>query len=210
MNLLTKYKLIQKTIKLDNLRIKLYQSENLDAYFDAMTSVDFGVDERFPYFVNIWESGIQLSNFFLKDYKLSNKNIIELGSGGGIVGITLGLSGNHVLFTDFETDALKLCEINAYLNKFKNYDTLLCDWRNFPEIEKDFDYIIGSDLLYEKRFVMPLYNTVKPFINKGCVFILSDPGRNHIMEFIELFKDDNYKIVQLKKNEKVLIYEIRL
>jgi len=188
MNIIEKYGLTIKNIEISDMIIKLYQTENLDKFLDTIDPDEYYKDERFPYFVNVWQSGIGLSLYFKKHFQIDHikgKSFLELGSGTGIVGIVISLLGGIVTFSDYEEDSLSMCEANYKLNELKDFKGFIGDWRDFPFPEKSFDYIIGSDLLYEKRFVTPLSVVTDYFLRKDSSFILSDPDRNHCPEFIK-------------------------
>ncbi|OHD12339.1 MAG: hypothetical protein A2086_08890 [Spirochaetes bacterium GWD1_27_9] len=195
MDIVKKYYLNETQININKITLKLYQTENLDKFFDNIYTKELEEDGRIPYFVNIWQSGLKLIDYFINYFpqeKITGSNFLELGSGTGLSGIGLGLLGANITFSDFERDSILLCEENAKLNNIKNYKTLLADWRNFPRLDENFNYIIGSDLLYEERFVLPLANTVEYLLQKGTKFIFSDPTRTYFLPFLELMEKKGF------------------
>jgi ETFB lysine methyltransferase len=214
MNVVSKYGLTPKEIIISNLKIKLFQTENLDRFLDTIDPDEFYKDERFPYFVNIWPAGIALSQYFIEEFpksEIKGKTFLELGCGTGIVGIIISFLGGNVVFSDYENDSILLTEANFKENGLTDFNAFTGDWRNFPETQ-DFDYIIGSDLLYEKRFVEPLMKTAEIYLNKNSGFILSDPDRNHCPNFI-LQMEKKYSTEQIKETfiekQKVNIFKVQ-
>jgi ETFB lysine methyltransferase len=216
MDIIEKYRLLNKEIKISDICINLYHTDNLDSFFDNLDPAEYEKDERFPYFVNIWQSGLNLTKYLVEEFprtKIAGSTFLELGSGTGITGLALSLLGGHITFSDYEEDSLRLCEVNSAANNITNYDTILADWRHFPESVKRYDYIIGSDLLYEKRFLVPLVTTTKKLMEKGSKFIYADPGRNYYLEYLDMMRDGGFrtellKDVELEKNQKIKIFLI--
>lgn len=197
-----KLKLKSKVFELNTRDIIINYSDNLDGLFDEMTDEDFGEDERFPYYINIWESGPVLSKWLLENVdNLDKMTAIELGSGTGVAGIALATSGCRVIFTDYEEYSVKLCRRNAEQNGITNSSYLVADWRKFPEINEKINIVLCSDLLYENKQVIPLFSVTKSFIKKGSTVYISDPGRGHIETYISLMNQDGMK-TELLHEEK--------
>lgn len=178
--------------------ILMNYTDSLDEIVEHIEEKDFKEDERFPYFFRIWEAGVALADFLLhSSLDLSAKTILELGSGTGVTGVALATSGCRIIFSDYEPHALKLCERNCSDNGITNFTSILGDWRNFPEISEKVDLVICSDVLYEKKQVLPLFRTVKPFLWKGIPLYISDPNRGHIETFLRLLEDSHFFIQQV-------------
>jgi predicted nicotinamide N-methyase len=185
-----------KTFKID-------YSDDLDAIIDQMTNEQFEQDERFPYFFAIWDSGVLLAEYILKDLKsLKGKTVLELGAGTGISGIALALNSDcRVIFTDYEEYSCRLCRHNCEINNLHNFDTVTADWRDFPEINENIDIVICSDVLYEKKQVVPLFNVLNSFLQRKIPVYLADPGRAYIGQFLQLVKDSGYSIKASKEKD---------
>lgn len=220
MNLLDRYNMTTRSYRVDDLEVELYQTASLDSIVEGMSDDDFGPDERFPYFLTTWDSGLELARFFIEEQEslpLAGKTVLELGSGTGISGIFAAKLGATVIFSDYEDESLTLCDSNAKLNGLEDYSLLTADWRAFPQLESTPDLIIGSDLLYEERQCKPLFETVAKLIENGRPFYLSDPGRDYIDKFINLCKKSHFSIEimkeyqnQVSKLRNVRVYRIKL
>ncbi|MCG8569029.1 MAG: protein N-lysine methyltransferase family protein [Spirochaetes bacterium] len=195
-DLVNKYHLTQNTFQINSQKITLYQTENLDSLIDSMTEEEYAHDERFPFFLNIWDSGIQMANFILSHTEIFHKKkVLELGSGTGIAGIAAGLCQAQVIFSDYEEEALQLSEINAQMNKISHYSTLPADWRNFPTIDEPIDIVIGADLLYENRQVDALLATLVSLIHQPVICFLSDPSRDYLPHFINKLEKHQLSVI---------------
>lgn len=173
-----------------NKTIQIKYADTIDGLVDEMTSEDFGDDERFPYFLTIWESGTYLAEYIISNVSdLNNKTILELGSGTGLTGVLLSSFCKKIIMTDYEPFSVELCKNNAMLNKVDNYESVLGDWRQFPKLNEKIDILIAADVLYESKQVKPLVSLILEYVKKGAVAYLADPGRNYLEECVALFRD---------------------
>lgn len=220
MSVLDRYNMTTLNYRAGDIEVELYQTASLDSIVDGMTEEEFGPDERFPYFLTTWDSGLELARYLIEEQKtvpLAGKTVLELGSGTGISGIFAAKLGAKVIFSDYEEESLRLCESNALLNKIENYQLLTADWREFPSLNSQPDLVIGSDLLYEERQCQPLFETAASFIEKGIEFYLSDPGRDYIDKFLDLCRKRTFRLDTMKeyknpvsKARNVKVYRIKL
>ncbi len=210
-NILNKYNLTKKLFSLTDNNFFMYCNENNDSVLDFVDTEKFQDDERLPYFINVWESGLVLGSYILNNkVHFKGKKVLELGCGGGISGICSSISGSITTFSDYETDALSLSEYNCQINNIYNSKYLLLDWRDYT-VNETYDYIIGADLLYENRMIIPLFKLICSILdaNNDTKVLLSDPNRSYIDDFIKQFEDHKYLVNRIKGNIKdVSIYEI--
>eukprot|EP00494_Astrolonche_serrata_P000839 UN00845 len=133
-----------------------------------------------------------MSNYFssLKDNPFTGKKAIEVGSGTGIVGMTLASMGCEITLTDMEA-ALEIPEHNVNKNKSTIMETLkkkktklktdinkIIDvkpllWgdeaKKYENIK--YDYVIGSDLIYAKENIEPLVKTFEILTEKSLAIV---------------------------------------
>lgn len=189
-------KLKSKEFRCGNKSFRIDYSDDLDAIINQMTNEQFEEDERFPYFFAVWDSGILLAeNIISTSPNLSGKTILELGAGTGVCGIALAVNENcRVIFTDYEEYSCRLCHHNCEINNLHNFDVVTADWRNFPIIKENIDIVVCSDVLYEKKQVVPLFNVLNKFLQNKIPVYLADPGRAYINDFLQLIKNAGYSI----------------
>ena len=214
MSIAAKYFLEKTEINVNNIIISIFQSQTFDKYFDSMSRDEIELIKEIPYFINVWNSGYYLSVFFAKNYgkeKITGKKILELGSGCGLTGILLSLLGGNVVFSDYLSDSLSLCRENAKLNNICEITAIQADWNDFPEINDDIDMVIGADLLYEDKLLLPFFNTIERFLEKRIPVIISDPQRYNLNKFLQLIEYHGYKITLLSQSDDsipIKIYQI--
>jgi len=127
----------------------------------------------------IWDAGHSLSRLLTKNsYSLRGKQILELGSGTGIVGLTAAAEGATVCLTDGARSLLPMLEANVEENDLQHRATVRClQWGNEEEItavasEGQFDMIIGSDLLYSPESFPELIDTLAALCTVGRTEVL--------------------------------------
>lgn len=197
-------KLKSKEFYCGNKSFRIDYSDDLDAIIDQMSNEQFEQDERFPYFFAVWDSGILLAEHIIDSCaNLQGKTILELGAGTGVCGIALAANENcRVIFTDYEEYSCRLCRHNCEINNLHNFDIIAADWRKFPDIKENIDIVVCSDVLYEKKQVIPLFNVLDKFLQNKIPVYLADPGRTYINNFLQLVKDAGYSIKMSREEDK--------
>jgi predicted nicotinamide N-methyase len=139
-------------------------------------------DEYMPYWADIWPASRMLGKAIAKEPwekhpKTGDKlEALELGCGLGIPGITALAKGLRVTFSDYDLAAVKYAAENARRNRLFDFKTLPLDWREPPEGLK-FPVILGADLTYEVRSIVPLVELLETMLAPGGVCLLTDQDR---------------------------------
>ncbi len=156
---------------------------------DLIREEDFVMDERLPYWADIWPSSTILAAHFValsEDGRdRTGKRGLELGCGVGLVTIASMLAGYDMTSTDYYTDALAFTRANAWRNTGRTPEARMIDWRSFPDDARNFDLILASDVLYEKEYARLLPGIFKRALAPGGMVIVADPGRIGVPEFKE-------------------------
>jgi predicted nicotinamide N-methyase len=139
----------------------------------------------------LWPAAEKAANYFIQHWAegLAASRILELGAGCGLTGLVLSqFEGvTEIVFTDYDYGTLKLIEESIELNRTASSTKFIVDFLQWGDFEFDprkrvseenwetqkFDLIIGTDLLYSKDVVLPLFQTVKFFLNKSGKFVLT-------------------------------------
>ena len=136
----------------------------------------FDEDERLPYWAELWPSAVALGRLLEQRGRLDGVRVIELGCGMGLSGIVAAMLGADVLFTDFETDALRFAAANHELNLGRPGHTQVVDWRQ-PPADISAPLILGADVVYERRFIEPFLNTLQACVEPGGRAFIAEPDR---------------------------------
>jgi predicted nicotinamide N-methyase len=196
--------------------ISILRPRNSD---DLIREEDFVMDERLPYWADIWPSSTILASHLVSlDPRIDRrgKRALELGCGVGLVTTAAMIAGYDVHATDYYTDALAFTRANAWRNLGKSPTARMIDWRAFPEDETGYDLILASDVLYEREYAEILPSIFREALAPGGMVLLADPGRIGAAEFRDECKSIGLVIRDRKKvpfeegeiRQQIEIYEI--
>ncbi|OBT42801.1 hypothetical protein VE00_08152 [Pseudogymnoascus sp. WSF 3629] len=123
----------------------------------------------------LWPAGMVLSKYMLREHKddLKHATILELGAGGGLVGLAVALACNitaPIYITD-QINMLPLMEQNVKLNNLESRVTpLVLNWGEpLPEVlsSKPATHILAADCVYFEPAFPLLLHTLSELL-KAC------------------------------------------
>ncbi|GAB5356994.1 hypothetical protein AAMO2058_000335700 [Amorphochlora amoebiformis] len=170
-------------------------SENKGRISSSLDSASVSVLEGVPNMGvgrTVWESGLRLIDFLEKEHRESimGAKVLELGTGTGIVGISVASMGANVVVTDREEKLLQLVKKNIDMNQEAiiagggSVETKQMDWGNRETTSKvaitcgPFDYIIASDVLYSSPSHINLVETLWQCAGVDTKIIITYPSRD--------------------------------
>ncbi len=167
-------------------RLEITAPADPDALLDdPETQKRYAADNSLPYWPIIWPSSLMLAVQILLQSSTDVPRLpcktLELGCGLGIAGIAAGLMGCDVTFTDYDRESLDFARHNAIANGVKTFQHRLLDWRT-PQPEQ-FDWIIASDVLYERRLHETLLSAIEVMLRPDGVLWITDPQRTAAADF---------------------------
>jgi predicted nicotinamide N-methyase len=196
-------------INIGTRKIALELVTNID---ELLTKVED--EDDIPFWAELWPAALGLSSY-LNQLDLTEQKVLELGAGLGLPGIVGALKGAQITQTDFASEALARAKINGGLNKVEQIDYQLLDWRNPVDLGK-FDFIIGSDILYEPNLYPDLMKVMNLHLKDNGVVIISDPGRESAKGFLQMIQKqgltwqaDIEEVNQDNPQKKIDIYIIK-
>ena len=151
---------------------------------DLINEEDFERDERLPYWADIWPSGRLLAGY-LGQLDGRGRSLLELGCGAGLVSTAAALAGFEVCATDYYDDALRFTRLNVAANTGRMPETRLVDWREMPTDLGRFDYVVGSDVLYDMSYGELVARAIDVTLKRSGEAIIADPGRIAAGEFVD-------------------------
>ena len=151
---------------------------------DLIREEDFVMDERLPYWADVWPSSIILAEKLI-DLTGTGRTALELGCGVGLSTLAATSAGFDVLSTDYYVDALDVTRANVFRNLGTTARTRMVDWRHFPEDLGTFDLVFASDVLYEKEYAELLPVLLLRLLTPGGIALIADPGRVAAPVFVE-------------------------
>ena len=186
-----------------------YDTETRDIVIDGQNfqflipaSIERFVDPQdplynFPLWAKIWQASVVLAQHLIRMPVAPGKRMLEIGSGLGLVGIAAAHAGHAVTMTDYNTDALNFARANAHMNNCSQLQISRLDWIRL-NLEGEFDYIIGSEIIYKDKDVQHLLELFKKYLKPDGKVFLVEEMRKTLNEFYKQM-DEFYKITVRKK-----------
>jgi len=151
---------------------------------------DPGDEDKIPLWAEIWPAARGLALYIWENMRFEGQQVLDLGSGLGLSGVVCGLRGAGVTFSDYQREALDFCICNARLNGLTGVETYLGDWRSFG-LKKKYNWIVGSDILYDPKFHRFLAEIFKNNTVGGGGILISHPGRSQTFDFVKEWQREN-------------------
>ncbi len=152
---------------------------------------------RISFWWGITSAAIALARHLEAGRSLRGQRVVELGCGLGLAGITAGLRGAEVLFTDYIPEALQFASMNAQANGLtgKAITFALLDWEKPRDIES-FDLVFGSEILYDYFTHGSLIKLFQRILKPGGTIILADRKRLAITRFLGRLTDAGFRCAE--------------
>jgi predicted nicotinamide N-methyase len=186
------YSVVLREHRLGSCSVKLYEVADTNALSDTIDPNAFEEDERFPYWAELWPSGIALATFVLGRGLGASVEAVELGCGLGLTGVAAALAGARVTFTDFDCEALAFARANHALNLGSPGRIRLVDWRA-PPPDLEAPLVLAADVLYERRFLEPFVETLRRTIAPEGVAYVAEPGRDIARGTVERLEAEGFE-----------------
>jgi predicted nicotinamide N-methyase len=157
-----------------------------------------GLKGRLPYGVALWPSSIALAHDLVsRAEELRGGRVLELGAGTGLPGIVAASLGARVVQTDRDELAMSACKRNGERNGVDVVEHRLTDWTTWEDAEQ-YDWIIGSDILYGVELHPHLRRIFESNLAPGGRVLLSDPFRAVSLGLLEALEEDSWTVTLSK------------
>jgi ETFB lysine methyltransferase len=179
----------EERVTVGDLAFNLLRPENSDT---LISEADYVLDERLPYWADLWPSSRILAARVLEDAPARGR-AIELGCGLGLVTIAALRAGYDVVATDYYADALDFTQENVRRALGRDVTTQLVDWTAPPPLEP-FDLALAADVLYERRYGPVVADMLAHALGPTGRAIIADPGRIGVAEFMAALPDFGLRV----------------
>ncbi|MFQ6040171.1 MAG: methyltransferase [Candidatus Poribacteria bacterium] len=196
--------------------ITITMVDDTNRLLDEMSTKDHLLETNFPFWAELWPSGLALARYIWSNVDFQGEQVLELGCGLGIVGIVAQKKQAKVLMTDYNDDALMFARYNAIKNRCEDIRFHRMDWR-YPNLDNQkFKYIIASDVIYEEQNWLPIVNIFDVHLEARGKAILAEPNRPNARGFFEILRRKGFSFSRIqetvslnKRVSHVSIYRIR-
>jgi len=171
-----------------------------------------------PYWSYLWPAATTMADLLTANDWSLYQNVLEIGSGIGLVGLAALSCGLKVTFSDHDPIAVRLAVHNARRNGFPDAEGILLDW-NRP-INRQFSIILGCEVLYDRKNHEPILNVLQSMMSAEGTCWIGEGGREHTAEFIEradqrgfsvqLLNSDGHQIAEPQRGRFQLLILNRL
>lgn len=213
-NLEKRYDLELAEAQVRNITLQILQLQDLESYLIRKIESEAVGLENFPFWAMVWEGALVLADFLVNREPVPGRRLLELGSGLGFVGLFAAARGHEVTLTDNSPDALAFARYSAYCNKLNTASVSFLDWGN-PELPQTYDWIVGSDILYEpKNFDLLLGIFARYLAPAGRVYLahgLQGPGAKTFFEMAKKQFVIRYRETKIRsegEDKKILFFEL--
>lgn len=117
----------------------------------------------------IWNASVVLFEYFNSCYYSSKKDVLDVGCGVGVVGISLSFASSITL-QDIDEKALEYCRENVKLNKVQNARVIKSNWKERENLG-EYDLIVLSDVWYDDDLIVDQLEFVKMNLSKNGVVV---------------------------------------
>jgi predicted nicotinamide N-methyase len=186
------YETVTRTSIFGEQKLKLTALANVEASIDhvfnwlqSKNRDAAEIEKLAPYFGVIWPSATALCSYLAQPKVLQNlagKSVVELGCGLAIPSILCSKSGARCTAVDNHPSVPGFLRINIAMNEPSHVRFIAAD--DLKHHVDTFDYVIASDVLYERALVDIIADMVTRLAKPSATFVLADPGRPYIQEFV--------------------------
>ena len=182
-----RYPTLETVLEVHGMPVRVTRIADFEALLEYLDPITFAEDERLPYWAELWPAAVAMAQYVAQHVPLAGRQVLELGCGLGLVGVVAALHGARVLCTDYEAAALDFARHNARRNACARMRFQLMDWRR-PTLQRRYDYILASDVIYEARNFGPLVAILRRYLARGGMALFSEPGRVNAVPFFALVR----------------------
>jgi predicted nicotinamide N-methyase len=180
------FDVITERVTLAGRELEILKPRTADA---LLSEEDFDLHGRIPYWAEIWPASLVLAEHVLSvcDSRggMPEGRVLELGCGLGIVSAAALMGGWQVVATDYYPEAVQFAELNAARNGLPPLVGRTVDWRSYPPDLVNFDFVIASDVLYERAAADLVAAAIRASLAPHGVAYVTDPQRLNAIRLLD-------------------------
>ncbi len=211
----SKYRVDVVDLRIGDDVLKIVQLADFEAYVEKFVEQENLSLDVLPLWAKIWEASFVLASFLARQPVSSERRILEIGAGLGVVGVYAAMKGHRVTISDLNEDALLFARANVLLNRCEDRaEVRRIDW-NAPHLPYPYHFIVGSEVVYDRSSYPALVRFLtEALMPGGTIFLAKNKGLKAPGFFAELVKEFRYKekVVRMTSEDgvqEIVLYAIR-
>jgi predicted nicotinamide N-methyase len=173
-------------------------------YFLTPCTLDRFIDGNdllinFPLWAKIWEASWVLADHLAARPVDPERSFLEIGGGVGVVSVVAAAFGHRITMTEHNPHALQFARANASINPCPFIRIKEMDW-HAPRLEKRYDVIAASEVVYHKRDFAPLQALFDRYLQPRGEIVIAAAMRKITGEFLQ----GAQKFYNISAKQKVL------
>lgn len=166
------------------------------------------VDDRMPYWAELWPSSLLMADVITNHSpKLPKGDFLEMGCGPALPGCIAARLGKQGVVTDYLKEARWLAELNLMENGVQDQVQVRhLDWRE--PLPERYSWILAGDVAYEPRNFQPILSCWDAMLAEGGQVWCAEPGRSVAKAFFSLAEQDGWIREEIGQKERVTVYRM--
>lgn len=146
-------------------------------------SIALGISSAtWPLFGIVWPTSIYMA-LNIHKCEVEGKSVLEIGCGIGLCSIVLHRMGIDITASDYHPRTQQFLDRNILRNGLEPIKYQTGNWESENENLGKFDYVIGSDILYQPAHAHDVSRFIDRHTNDGAQVMIGDPGRENRSHF---------------------------
>jgi len=168
-------------------KLDILQIRDMPGYLEKLTAgCGQGQTVELPFWAKIWQASVLLGHFLHTIPETPHTTALEIGAGIGLCGLVTAARGIDTTITDIDEDALLFTRINILQNGLQESARVACLDFTAPWTDAKFDYVIGSEVLYQEENYESLVELFRHAVKPGGEVILARDFRRKSTKFFEM------------------------
>lgn len=177
--------------------------KTVDDMFEELERLDSQelLEELCPYFGIVWPAARALCEWMGEQGKaaFTDKRVLEVGCGLALPSFLAAGFEARVAATDLHPDVPKFLEKNLRLNPTSKIAFSAMDWRKSDDNLETWDWILASDVLYERDYAQSLTSFLEKRIAPNGTAVISDPQRPYCDSFEMALKASSLRYLKIPR-----------
>lgn len=150
----------------------------------------------------VWPSGQMLARH-MSSFDIDGLRILEIGCGLALASLVLQRRGADITVSDYHPEVAGFLKNNTALNDLSDINIIAGDWSVYEGDPRQFDLIIGSDILYERSHHAMVAAFIDHHAAAKAEIVIIDPNRGHVGKFNRRMDELGYDCAEQRAEERL-------